>query len=86
MARAMETDMRLIGQPAVLKWFPLQVRTVRFGEKMVPQPERKRFETVAAAIRFVETELSARDNPEIKTDDGVALGWDSIQDMLRGLP
>jgi len=52
MVRAMEIDMRLIDQPAVLEWFPLQVRTVRFGEKIVHQPERKRFETVAAAARF----------------------------------
>jgi hypothetical protein len=83
MVRVMETDMRLIDQPATLEWFPALVRIVRFGEKIAFQPQRKSFETVAAAVRFVNEQLSKRDNPTIIVSSGVSLEWEFIQVILR---
>ena len=59
--------MRLIDQSATLEWFPAMTRAVRFGAKIMPQPKRQSFETVAAAAEFVRANLSQRDMPEITT-------------------
>ncbi len=73
--------MRLIEQPAVVEWFPATARTTMPGTKINHTPQRRSFETVAEAVRFVMTTLSARDMPEINADNGITLSWEAIEAM-----
>jgi hypothetical protein len=47
-------------------------------------PQRKDFESVAAAVRFAVATLSAREMPEIRTAD-VTLRWPDIKAFAKGL-
>jgi hypothetical protein len=44
--------MRLIEQPAVLEWFPTEMKTVRRYQPIQITRRRRTFETVAAAVSF----------------------------------
>jgi hypothetical protein len=71
--------MKLIDQSAV----PPVMRAIRPGTKINHTPKRKDFETVAAAVRFAMTELSAGQMPEIKASCGVALQWADIEALSK---
>jgi hypothetical protein len=59
---------RLADQPAVLEWFPTEMRTVRRYQPAEIKPQRMNFETVAAAIAYVTSTLpeAFRNNATIK--------------------
>jgi len=74
--------MRLSDQPAVLEWFPTEMKSpTRPHAPIEPKRRRMNFDTVAAASQFAVTNLSDRDLPEITTVDGITLRWADIAAM-----
>jgi hypothetical protein len=73
-------SMRLKDQPAVLEWFPTEIKTVRRYQPLRITPQRMNFETVAAAVAYATSTLPEgfRRNATIKTRD-VTLHWGDIE-------
>jgi len=82
---AKEMSMRLQDQPAVLEWFPTEMKTVRRYQPVEMTRQRMSFETVAAAVSFATSSLpeAFRLNATIETRGGITLHWADIEAMSK---
>ncbi len=74
--------MYLRDQPAVLEWFPTEVRPVRRYQPLEIKRQRMHFETVRAAVAHATSALpeAFRHNATIGTGD-ITLYWGDIEAM-----
>jgi hypothetical protein len=77
--------MRLLDQPAILEWFPLEIKTVRRYQPLEITRRRMRFETGTAAVEYATTTLpeAFRPNASIQIEGGVTLRWADIEAMRK---
>jgi hypothetical protein len=75
---------RLADQPAVLEWFPSDMKTVGRHQPIQITRQRRNFETVAAAVAYATSVLPEgfRANATISTSD-VTLYWADIEAMSK---
>jgi hypothetical protein len=78
---------RLADQPAVLEWFPSEMKTVGRHQPIQITRQRRNFETVAAAVAYATSSLpeAFRDNATIATGD-ITLRWGDIEAMSKARP
>jgi len=78
-------SMRLQNQPAVLEWFPAEMKTVRRYQPIEITRQRRSFETVTAAVSFATSSLPVafRLNATIETGGGITLHWADIEAMSK---
>jgi hypothetical protein len=76
--------MRLQDQPAVLEWFPTEMKTVRRYQP-IDTRQRMNFESVAAAVDYATSRLpeAFRHTTAIETADSITLRWADIEAMSR---
>jgi hypothetical protein len=79
---------RLADQPAVLEWFPTEMRTVRQYQPTEIKRQRMHFESVAAAVGYATSTLPEgfRHNATIETENNITLHWADIEAMRKALP
>lgn len=77
--------MRLQDQPAVLEWFPTEVKTVRRYQPIEITRQRMNFESVAAAVKYATSRLpeAFQHTAAIETADDIMLRWSDIEAMGR---
>jgi uncharacterized protein YraI len=71
---------RLADQPAILEWFPAEIRTVGRHQPIQITRQRRNFETVAAAVAYATSTLSEafRANATIAAGE-ITLRWGDIE-------
>jgi hypothetical protein len=71
---------RLADQPAVLEWFPSEMKTVGRYQPIQIMRQRRNFETVAAAVAYATSVLPEgfRANATIATGE-ITLHWGDIE-------
>jgi hypothetical protein len=75
---------RLADQPAVLEWFPSELKTVGRHQPIQITRQRRRFETVAAAVAYATSTLQEgfRDNATIAAGE-ITLRWGDIARWVK---
>ena len=78
---------RLVDQPAILEWFPTEMRTVRQYQPAEIKRQLMNFETVAAAVGYAASTLPEgfRHNATIQTEGNITLHWADIEAMRKAL-
>ena len=78
---------RLVDQPAILEWFPTEMRTVRQHQPNEINQQRMHFETVAAAVGYASSTLPEgfRHTATIETEGNITLHWADIDAMSKAL-
>jgi hypothetical protein len=78
---------RLVDQPAILEWFPAEIRTVRQYQPGEIKRQRMNFETVGAAVGYATSTLPEgfRHNATIETEHNITLRWVDIEAMRKAL-
>jgi len=74
---------RLVDQPAILEWFPTEMRTVKRYQPAEIKRQRMHFETGAAAVIYATSTLPEgfRPNATIETENDITLHWADIEAM-----